>query len=100
MKSRSRPRSENGLPEHVIQKIHAVFGRYPQVEKAVLYGSRAKGAYESGEDRYVEYLWRAFRMVHDIDDTRKTDYGVYYKQKKPLNAAALEWREKNKKPGI
>ena len=56
--------------------------------------------YERGEDRYVEYLWRAFRLVHDIDDTRKTDYGVYYTQKKPLNAAALKWREKNKKPGI
>ena len=56
--------------------------------------------YERGEDRYVEYLWRAFRLVHDIDDTRKRDYGVYYTQKKPLNAAALKWREKNKKPGI
>ncbi len=50
MKSCSRPHSENGLPEHVIQKIHAVFGRYPQVEKAVLYGSHAKGAYENGSD--------------------------------------------------
>ena len=56
--------------------------------------------YERGEDRYVKYLWRAFRIVHDIDDRRAAGYGVYYTQKKPLNAAALAWREKNKKPGI
>ena len=50
MKSCPQPRSENGLPEPVIQKIHAVFVRYPQVEKAVLYGSRAKGTYKNGSD--------------------------------------------------
>ena len=33
--------------------------------------------YERREDRYVEYLWGAFRMVHDIDDTRAAKYGVY-----------------------
>ena len=56
--------------------------------------------YERGEDRYVKYLWRAFRIVHDIDDRRAAGYGVYYTQKKPLNAAALAWRKENKKPGI
>ena len=50
--------------------------------------------YERGEERYVAYLWRAFGLVHDIDDTRKADYGFYYTQNKPLTAAALEWREK------
>ena len=38
------------MPEPVIQKIRAVFGRYPQLEKAVLYGSRAKGTYKNGSD--------------------------------------------------
>ena len=56
--------------------------------------------YERGEDRYVKYLWQAFRLVQDIDDRRKAGYGVYYTQKKPLNAAALEWRQENKKPRI
>lgn len=56
--------------------------------------------YEKGEDRFVTYLWSAFRLVQDIDDNRKVEYGVYYTQKKPLNAAALEWRKQNKKPGI
>lgn len=39
-----------GLTETTIQKISGVFTRYPQVEKAVLYGSRAKGNYKNGSD--------------------------------------------------
>ena len=46
--------------------------------------------YERREDRYVELLWPAFRMVYDLDDTRKNTYGRFYTQKKPLNLAALE----------
>ena len=55
--------------------------------------------YERGEDRYLTYLWSAVHLVQDIDDKRKARYGVYYTHKKPLNAAALAWRE-NKKPEI
>ncbi|MBU4305061.1 MAG: nucleotidyltransferase domain-containing protein [Candidatus Omnitrophica bacterium] len=39
-----------GLKEIAIEKICAVFTKYPQVEKAVLYGSRAKGNYKNGSD--------------------------------------------------
>jgi len=39
-----------GLPQSTIQKICAVLGRYPTVEKAILYGSRAKGNYKNGSD--------------------------------------------------
>ena len=56
--------------------------------------------YERGEERYVNYLGHTFRLVHDIDDRREAGYGVRYTQKKPLNAAALEWRRANKKPRI
>jgi len=52
--------------------------------------------YERKEDRYLDLLWKSFRMVHDLDDTRATPYGVYYTQKKPLTLAALE----NDSPGI
>lgn len=45
--------------------------------------------YERREERYVEYLWSAFRLVHDVDDTRAAKYGVFYTQKKPLSIAAL-----------
>ena len=49
--------------------------------------------YERGENRYLAYLWKAFGLVHDIDDTTKTDYGVYYTQNRPLTAAALRGRK-------
>ena len=37
--------------------------------------------YERGEERYVTYLWQAFRLVQDFDDRRETGPGVYYTQK-------------------
>lgn len=39
-----------GLTEITIHKICAVLARYPQVEEAILYGSRAKGNYKRGSD--------------------------------------------------
>ena len=46
--------------------------------------------YERREDRYLQYVWPLVRLVHDVDDTRTAQYGVYYTQKKPLTLAALE----------
>lgn len=39
-----------GLAESTIQKIHSVLRNYPQVEKAILFGSRAKGNFKNGSD--------------------------------------------------
>jgi len=39
-----------GLKETTIQKLCGVFAKYPQVTKAVLYGSRAKGNFKNGSD--------------------------------------------------
>ncbi len=39
-----------GLDEGDIGKINDVLRRYPQVGKAILYGSRAKGNYRIGSD--------------------------------------------------
>lgn len=44
--------------------------------------------YERSEDRFLNLLWPAFRLVHD-DDNRRKKYGEYYTQKKPLTLAAL-----------
>jgi hypothetical protein len=49
--------------------------------------------YERGEERFVALLWPLFRLIHDIDDKRGADYGVYYTQKRPLTAAAVEGRQ-------
>lgn len=40
----------HGLPEKAVSAIQSVLVAYPQVEKAVLYGSRAKGTYKRGSD--------------------------------------------------
>lgn len=39
-----------GLPERTIQAIRATLAGFPEVEQAVLYGSRAKGNYKPGSD--------------------------------------------------
>lgn len=39
-----------GLKENAIAKIRSVFSRYPQVEQAIIYGSRAMGRHRNGSD--------------------------------------------------
>ncbi len=46
--------------------------------------------YERGEDRYVNFIWPAVGVVHDVDDTREAAYGTYYNKKRPLDAAVLK----------
>lgn len=64
-----------GLPESVVAKIHQVLRAHPQVERAILYGSRAKGNYRNGSDIDLTLLGNddlslqiVFRILHDIDD--------------------------------
>ena len=51
--------------------------------------------YERREDRYLELLWPSFRLVHDVDDTRDTQSGAEYTQKRPLTIAALKQLPEN-----
>jgi predicted nucleotidyltransferase len=39
-----------GLKQNTIESISSVFEKYPQIEKVVIYGSRAKGNYRNGSD--------------------------------------------------
>jgi predicted nucleotidyltransferase len=39
-----------GLPESVVLKIQHVFSQHPEIEKVMLYGSRAKGNFRPGSD--------------------------------------------------
>ena len=41
---------EFGLSDHTLKKIRQALAAYPSVEKAVIYGSRAKGTYSRGSD--------------------------------------------------
>ncbi len=40
----------HGLREVTVERIRAVLAQFPEVEKAVLYGSRAMGIYRPGSD--------------------------------------------------
>ena len=39
-----------GLTKTTVKNIRAVFARFPEIEKAILYGSRAKGNFKTGSD--------------------------------------------------
>jgi len=39
-----------GLPDQTVNQICALLAQYPAVDRAVLYGSRAKGNYKPGSD--------------------------------------------------
>lgn len=63
-----------GLPETAVQKIGAILRRYPQVEKAILYGSRAKGNYKNGSDIDLTLRGRGltlnvlYKIMDELDD--------------------------------
>jgi predicted nucleotidyltransferase len=40
----------HGLPAATVAKIHGVLSRHAEVERAILYGSRAKGNFKPGSD--------------------------------------------------
>lgn len=39
-----------GLNESTIEEVHGVLSRHPEVETAIIYGSRAKGSFRAGSD--------------------------------------------------
>lgn len=64
-----------GLKQATIEKISGVLARYPQVERAVLYGSRAKGNYRNGSDIDLTLCGGAdltlnvlYRISEELDD--------------------------------
>jgi len=64
-----------GLKEDVISRICSVFAEHPEVEKAVLYGSRAKGNFRNGSDIDLTLvgqdnltLQKLYKIMEDIDD--------------------------------
>ena len=63
-----------GLPEQAIQKLESVFNAYPQIQRVIIYGSRAMGNYRKGSD--IDLCIEAenltfselMRMEEQIDD--------------------------------
>jgi len=63
-----------GLPEEAILEIKSVLALYPEVEKAILYGSRAMGNFKPGSD--IDLTLTGEKLTHshllgimsDLDD--------------------------------
>lgn len=77
-----------GLKDKHIEKIRAVFARYPAIEKAILYGSRVKGDYRNGSDIDLTLegdnldLSMLFKIENELDDLLlpyKIDLSILHK---------------------
>ena len=71
--------SAHGLPEHTIAQITRVLTRFPDVERAVLFGSRAKGTHQRGSDIDLalagDHLdWRTLGRISSALDDLPTPY--------------------------
>jgi len=65
--------AKHGLKEQTVAQIQEVLARFPEVEKAVLFGSRAKGVQKPGSNidlaLYGDRLdWRALGRIEDVLD--------------------------------
>lgn len=64
-----------GLKSKTIQMIGEVFAEHPQVERAIIYGSRAKGNYKNGSDIDLtlcggaDLTWDVlYKIIDELDD--------------------------------
>ena len=63
-----------GLPEEAVAKINGVLASHPEVESAILYGSRAKGNYRPGSDIDLTLLGEQLdhhdllKIMNEMDD--------------------------------
>lgn len=59
-------------------------GKAPGLQAADYFLWALQRLFERGEDRYVEYLWPAFRLVRDLDNLSESADGLAYTQSRPL----------------
>lgn len=66
--------ARHGLSEETLARITDVLARFPEVESAVLFGSRAKGSHQPGSDIDLALTgqaldWRLVGRIYDgLDD--------------------------------
>lgn len=77
-----------GLKEIHIKKIQSVFANHGDIEKAILYGSRAKGNYRNGSDIDLTLIGENLNLSElltletEVDDLllpHKTDLSLFHK---------------------
>lgn len=81
-----------GLKEDTISVIQNIFSEYPQIKKAILYGSRAKGNYRLNSDIDLALIGNdldlstQFKIEEDLDNLLlpyKIDLSVFHKIENP-----------------
>ncbi|MEP7263859.1 MAG: nucleotidyltransferase domain-containing protein [Bacteroidota bacterium] len=81
-----------GLNEITIKKIQNIFSSYPQLEKAIIYGSRAKGNYKPasdidltlfGETLTFASLQKMERQLDDLLMPYKIDLSIFHQISNP-----------------
>ena len=64
-----------GLSQDSMAIIHAIFKKYDVIEKAIIYGSRAKGNYKQGSDIDLTLFGKSLttdhlmRIAQDLDNS-------------------------------
>ncbi|GBU21900.1 hypothetical protein R80B4_01802 [Fibrobacteres bacterium R8-0-B4] len=59
-----------GLPDKTIDLINDIFRNYPGIEKAIIYGSRARGDYRNGSDIDLS-------LIGDVSDRERANIAGY-----------------------
>lgn len=81
-----------GLKDTVIEKIQRVFSKYEAIDKALLFGSRAKGNHRNGSDIDLSLVGETldlqllFRIENEIDDLLlpyKIDLSIFHNIENP-----------------
>ncbi len=58
-------KDEFGLDKTIIEKIKNVFAKYEEIEKACVFGSRAKGTYKETSD--IDIVLYGDKLTHTIN---------------------------------
>lgn len=81
-----------GIESRTMDNIHLVFEKHPEIEKVVIYGSRAKGNYRTGSDidltlmgkRLTEQLLSAVLLeLDDLNTPYKFDISIFDQLQSP-----------------
>lgn len=101
---------EFGLTKEEIEQIKKVFSTYPQIEKVLIYGSRAKGNYKPSSDIDLTLIGKNIdlslltEIELDLDDLLlpyKIDISIYDKITNPdfidhINRVGIEFYNREK----
>jgi len=77
-----------GLTDQTIEALKSVFQQFSEIEKVIIYGSRAKGNYKTGSDidltlcgSGIEFstLLKIETLIDDLLLPYKTDLSIYHK---------------------